>query len=236
MSSHDAFTALLKKESGALFSSPIAYVLIAVFLGIVGYTFVSFLFVTKQVTLLHVIYQSALLLVLLTPLNTMRLLAEERRSGTLELLLTSPIKEVHIVIAKFLGGFSVAGAMVVLTLIYPLSLSFLADVGWEPVIGGYVGLLALAAALTALGLAISGCTESHVVAATASTGIFLLLWMSNGLSQLLPDPWDTLFANLSPLTHLMPLATGSLYLSDIAYFGTVTILGLLGAYLSLARR
>lgn len=231
-----AFPALLRREIGALFSSSIAYVLIAVFLLLVGYTFVSFLFVTKKVTLLHVFFQSALLLVLMVPLITMRLIAEERRTGTLELLLTAPVYEAHVVLAKWVASLLVCTAMIVLTLAYPLTLAAVTELSWGPVLSGYAGLLLLASALTAMGLAVSGWTANQVVAAATALGLFLLLWMSDSLSQLLPDPFDTLFTNLSPLAHFTPLATGSVYLSDIAYFLTLTLLGLLAAQRSLGRR
>ena len=95
--------ALVGKEFRTLFVSPIAYAVIAVFLLLSGYTFTVTLFVAKQATLVHIFFQAAVQLILLVPLLTMRQFAEERRSGTLELLLTSPVREIDIVLAKFIA-------------------------------------------------------------------------------------------------------------------------------------
>lgn len=230
------FAPLLRKEIGMLFGSWIAYVLIAVFLALVGYTFVSFLFITRRVTVLHVFFQSAVLLVMIVPLVTMRQFAEERRLGTLELLLTAPIREIELVLAKFLASLLVSLVMIALTICYPLTLQAVAEPSWALIASGYLGLVLLACALTAMGLAISAATASQVVAGAFGMGLFLLLWMMDALAQLLPDPWDNLFVNVSLLAHFTPLATGGLYLSDVGYFLTLTLVGLLLAWRALARR
>lgn len=230
------FRALLRKEIGQLFSSPIAYVLIAVFLALLGYTFVSYLFIAKRVTVLHIFFQAGILLVMIIPLVTMRQFAEERRNGTLELLLTSPVREREVVLAKFVASLLIGVTMVALTLAYPMTLQAVAEPSWGPIVSGYMGLLLLVSALTALGLAISAWTANQVVAAAFGMGLFLLLWVMDSLAQMLPDPFDTLFVNFSLLAHFTPLATGGLYLSDVGYFLTLTLLGLLLAMRSLARR
>ena len=109
---------LLGKETRALFSSSIAYVVIAVFLLLMGYAFTAFLFLNRAATLVHIFFQSAVQLILLVPLITMRQFAEERRSGTLELLLTAPLREIDIVAAKFAACMVVLAVMTSLTLIY----------------------------------------------------------------------------------------------------------------------
>jgi hypothetical protein len=110
--------ALVRKELRAVFTSPIAYAVIAVFIVLSGYTFVVSMIVSKQATLVHIFFQSAVQLILLVPLITMRQFAEERRSGTIELLLTSPIREIDIVLAKFVACMVVLLAMTGLTLVY----------------------------------------------------------------------------------------------------------------------
>ncbi|HEX7954957.1 MAG TPA: ABC transporter permease subunit [Burkholderiales bacterium] len=201
------FTTLLAKETKALFTSPIAYVLIAVFL-----------------------------LLLIVPVITMRLFAEERRNGTLELLLSSPVQEIEIVLAKFLASMSVIVVMLVLTLAYPITLQIFGDPDWGPVYGGYLGLLLLGGALVATGLAISALTANQIVAATVALGIFLLMWMLDSLGSLLPDPFDIFVVNLSLTAHFTPFATGALFLSDFGFFSTLILLGLLLSVRALARR
>jgi ABC-2 type transport system permease protein len=228
--------ALLAKETKALFVSPIAYAVIAVFLLIMGYTFAAMLFFTKAATLINGFFQAAMLLLLIVPVITMRLFAEERRSGTLELLLTSPVREIQIVLAKFLASMAVIVAMLALTLPHPLTLQIFGDPDWGPVYSGYLGLLLLGGALTALGLAVSALTANQIVAATVSLGLFLLMWMLDTLGSLLPGPYDTVVINLSLLAHFTPLATGALYLSDLGFFATLILLGLLLSVRALARR
>ncbi|MCB1806434.1 MAG: ABC transporter permease subunit [Candidatus Competibacteraceae bacterium] len=227
---------LFAKESKALFTSPIAYTLIAVFLLLMGYTFTAALFLTKTATLVHSIFQAAMLLLLIVPIITMRLFAEERRSGTLELLLSSPVREIDVVLAKFLASLAVLVLMLALTLVYPITLQIFGKPDWGPVYSGYLGLFLLSAALTALGLAISALSANQIVAAALSLGLFLLLWMLDSLGALLPAPYDNFVINMSLIAHLTPFATGALYLSDFGFFLTLILLGLLLSVRALARR
>lgn len=230
------FTTLLVKETKALFTSPIAYVLIAVFLLLMGYTFTAYLFISRTATLIQSVFQASILLLLIVPVITMRLFAEERRNGTLELLLSLPVKEIEIVLAKFLASMSVIVVMLVLTLAYPITLQIFGDPDWGPVYGGYLGLVLLGGALVAVGLAISALTSNQIVAATVALGVFLLMWMLDSLGSLLPDPFDIFVVNLSLTAHFTPFATGALFLSDFGFFSTLILLGLLLSVRALARR
>jgi len=230
------FVALLSKETRALFTSLIAYAVIAVFLMLMGYTFTTRLFLNKTATLVHAFFQASLLLLLIVPVITMRLFAEERRSGTLELLLTSPVREIEVVLTKFLASMLVIVTMLLLTLAYPITLHIFGNPDWGPVYSGYLGLLLLGGALTSLGLAISALTANQIVAAVVSLGLFLLMWMLDTLGSLLPDPFDIFVINLSLPAHFTPFATGALYLSDFGFFFTLILLGLLLSARALGRR
>ena len=230
------FATLLLKETRALFVSPIAYAVIAVFLLLMSYTFTATLFLSKIATMIHEFFQASMLLLLIVPVITMRLLAEERRGGTLELLLTSPVREIEVVLAKFLASMAVIVAMLAPTLAFPITLQMFGDPDWGPVYSGYLGLILLGGALTSLGLAISALTSNQIVAAIVSLGLFLLMWILDSLGSLLPDPYDTLVINLSLLAHFTPFATGAMYLSDFGFFATLILLGLLLSVRALARR
>src|ERR1700726_4795750 len=119
------FAALLLKEERAIFTSPIAYVVLSVFLVIMGYTFTLTLFVSHVPTLVHLFFQIYVLFLLTVPIITMRLIAEERRLRTLEILLTSPITEVSVVLAKFLASVSLVVIMLLLSFAYALTLAVL---------------------------------------------------------------------------------------------------------------
>ncbi len=228
--------ALVGKEIRALFLSPIAYAVAAVFLVLSGYTFAITLIVSKQASLVHIFFQLAMQLVLLVPLLTMRQFAEERRAGTLELLLTSPSPEFHIVLAKFTAVMTVLLAIIALTSAYPLVLAAHGRPDWGPIYSGYLGLALLAGALAAVGLALSALTSSQVVAGVVSLGAFGMLWAIDSVAALLPAPVDNWFIGLSLLARFTPFAAGAMYTSDFGFFVTLILLGLFLAVRALARR
>ena len=227
---------LLIKEEKAVFSSPIAYAIIAVYLLLMGYTFTLMLFLNRTAELVRIFFQAAVLLLLIVPVITMRLLAEERRSGTLELLLTSPVREFEIVLAKFAASVTMIGLMLVLTASHAVVLGIYAEPEWGPIYSGFLGLFLLAGALSAVGLLVSGVTSNQIVAAVIAMGIGILLWMIDSIGYLLPDPFDTIVTSLSLVAHFTPFATGALFLSDLGFFLTVILACLLLSVRTLARR
>lgn len=227
--------ALAAKEIRTLFTSPIAYAVIAVFMVLSGYTFTVSLFVTKQATLVHIFFQAAVQLILLVPLITMRQFAEERRTGTLELLLTAPVREIDIVLAKFVACMVVLGVITFSTLIYAAVLSVYGDPDWGPIYSGYVGLVLLGSSLLSVGLTISALTANQIVAAVVSLGLFGLLWSIDTLASLLPQPFENWLLGLSLLARFTPFAVGALYVSDFGFFLTVILLGLFLTVRALAR-
>jgi ABC-2 type transport system permease protein len=227
---------LLVKETKALFSSPIAYAVIAVFLLLMGYSFTAFLFLNKTSSLVHLFFQAAVLFLLMVPVLTMRQFAEERKTETLELLLTAPVREIDIVLAKFLASMAVTASMLALTLTYAGVLQAYGEPDWGPIYGGYLGLVLFTAALVALGLTVSALTANQIVAAVVSLGLFLVLWMIDSLGSLLPYPFDNVVLSVSLLAHFTPFATGAMYLSDVGFFVSLTLLGLFLSVRALARR
>jgi ABC-2 type transport system permease protein len=227
---------LVGKEVRTLFTSPIAYAVIAVFVVLSGYTFTMSLIVAKQATLVHIFFQSAVQLILLVPLITMRQFAEERRSGTLQLLLTAPLAEIDIVAAKFIACMVVLLAMTSLTLVYAAVLAVYGEPDWGPIYSGYVGLVLLGAALVSIGLMISALTANQIVAAVVSLGLFGILWSLDTLASLLPQPFENWMLGLSLLAHFTPFAVGAMYLSDLGFFLSVIVLGQFLTVRALARR
>lgn len=231
-----SFQALLGKEVRALFYSPVAYAVIGVFLLLMGYSFTLTLFVTKYATLVHIFFEAAGLLFLIVPVITMRAFAEERKAGTLELLLTAPVRESQVVLAKFMACMSVVLAMIALTGFYAVVLGIFGTPDWGPVYSGYLGLLLLASTLVALGLAVSALTSNQIVAAIVAIGVSFLLWMIDTLASLLPDTFERILISLSLLARFTPFATGAMYISDFGFFVTTTLFALFLAMRALARR
>jgi ABC-2 type transport system permease protein len=230
------FLTLLIKEEKALFSSPIAYVLIAVFLLIMGYSFTLALFVSHTMTLVHLFFQVFTLFLLTVPIITMRLIAEERKMRTMEVLLTSPITETQIILAKFAASMSLILLMLILSAVYPIVLAIYGDPDWGPIFSGYLGLVLLAGALVGVGLLMSALTNNQIIAALLSLSIFLLLWIIDEYGHILPDPFDELVVNMSLSVHFKPFATGSLYLTDVAYYLSAAMLSLFLSVRALAWR
>jgi ABC-2 type transport system permease protein len=230
------FLPLLMKEEKAVFSSPIAYAIVAVYLLLMGYTFTLMLFLNRTAELVRIFFQGAVLFLLIVPVITMRLLAEERRNGTLELLLTSPVREFEIVLAKFTASVTMIGLMLLLTASHAVVLGVYAEPDWGPIYSGFLGLFLLAGTLSAVGLLISGLTSNQIVAAVVAMGIGILLWMIDSIGYLLPEPFDTIVTSLSLVAHFTPFATGALFLSDLGFFLTVILACLVLSVRTLARR
>jgi ABC-2 type transport system permease protein len=230
------FAVLLWKEEKALFSSPIAYAIVAVYLLVMGFVFTLMLFINRTAELVRIFFQGAILFLLIMPVITMRLLAEERRSGTLELLLTSPVREIEIVAAKFFASVSLIVVMLLLTASHAVVLGLYAQPDWGPIYSGFLGLLLLAGALGAIGLLVSGLTANQIVAAVIALGIGILLWMIDSIGHLLPDPFDTIVTSMSLVAHFTPFATGALFLTDLGFFLSLILGCLFLTVRTLARR
>jgi len=221
-----ALSVLLRKELHATFTSPIAYTVGGVFLLVIGYTFSLTLFFTKVANLTYIFHQMYVLLVLLVPVLTMRAFAEERKTDTLELLLTAPVREIWIVLAKFLAALTLVVALLAVSGVYAVILGHYGQPDWGPIYGGYLALVLLAMLLIAVGVFASGLTENQVVAAALSLGTFLMLWFADSVSYLLPAPLDAFVVNLSLIGHFTTFVSGSLFLSDAGYYLSLALLAL----------
>jgi len=221
-----ALRVLLRKELHATFTSPIAYTVAAVFLLVTGYTFSLTLFFTKVANLTYIFHQMYVLLILLVPVLTMRAFAEERRADTLELLLTAPVAEVWIVLAKFLAALVLVTCLLAASGAYAVVLGLYGQPDWAPIYGGYLALFLLACLLVAIGTLTSSLTENQVVAATCSLGACLMLWFADSAAYMVPAPLDALVINLSLIGHFTTFVSGSLFLSDAGYYLTLSLLAL----------
>ena len=227
---------LFRKELHATFTSPIGYTVAAVFLLVLGYTFTLTLFATKVANLTYIFHQMYVLSILLIPVLTMRAFAEERRTDTLELLLTAPVREIWIVLAKYLASLTLVLGMFAGSIAYALVLDLYGDPDWGPIYSGYLAVALNASLLVAIGLLMSSLTENQVVAAALSLGTLLMLWFADSVAYLLPRPLELFVINLSLIGHFTPMATGSVFFSDIGYFVSTTLLALFLATRRLAER
>ena len=178
--------AIIKKEFLTYFKSMTGYIFMACLLFFVGLFFVlnNLLGMSPQYN--GVLSNITFVFMLIVPILTMRLLAEEARQKTDQLLLTSPISLSRIVLGKFLGAVSVLFLTLVITLIYPVILSTMGSVNWPEVIGGYVGFFLFGCSLIAVGLFVSSITDNQVIAAVVTFTVLLLIWFIDTIAQGLP--------------------------------------------------
>src|SRR6204780_1042352 len=160
------------------------------------------------------------------PLITMRLFAEEKRSGTIELLVTSPIRDLEIILGKWLAAVMLYACLLLFT---ALNFGFLFKYGnpdWKPLLIGYLGLLLQAGALLAIGTFISTLTKNQIIAGAATFGVCLLLWVLEGVSGYETATWAQVLAYMSIITHFESFAKGVLDSKDAIFYVTVIFLGL----------
>ena len=236
---------IAKREFRSNFDSPLAYVVIC--LGLIMLGFFFFLFGggywqadRASVQQLFVMVPRGLSL-LIVPVVTMRLLAEERRSGTLEMLITLPVRDHEVVLGKYLGAWGLVLIIIASTLFYPLlmfwSVWHLGPLDSGPIFSGYLGLVLYSAAATSIGLLVSSLTESQVIA-------FFITWMILCFMQFIGLAVDgienrvlrSVVAFVSFDTRLAPFARGMINTRDVIYFVSITVACLMASFRALERR
>ncbi len=168
---------IFKREMKSYFYSPLAYVVISVFLVITGYTFITNILFTKT-TFMHGVFENMVtLLIFLIPLLTMGLLTEERKQGIDQLLFTSPLGVIEFVVGKFLSAFVVYIVMLMFTFSFPAVLEYFGTPDYGSIISAYIGLILVGGVFISVGLFASSLTESQVIAGLISFGLLLVLWL-----------------------------------------------------------
>lgn len=229
---------IAKRELVAYFSSPMAYIVAAVFLVLSGLFFASYISEAQLANMRGFFQPASFILILMAPVLTMRLLAEEQKMGTIELLLTAPVRDIEVVLGKFLASFVILVAMLLLTLYYPMMLFWFGDPDIGPILSGYLGLVLLGASVLAVGLFASSLTNNQIVAAVLALGILLMFWalgLAAALTENLPRVRDALtYASLNG--HLTDLVNGVIDTKDIVYYLTFTGIALFLSVQSLETR
>jgi len=156
----------------------------------------------------------------------MRTYAEEKRSGTIELLLTSPVTDVEIIMGKFLGAMLLYAAMLAVTVLHMAILFIFGDPEWKPIATGYLGLLLMGGCFLSLGLFISSLTKNQIVAAMATFGVFLMLWVINWISTFVGPTTQTVLQYLSLTEHFDDFAKGIIDTKHVIYYLSFMAFGL----------
>lgn len=246
---------IFKKELRLYFTSPVAWVVLTIFLLIGGYFFYSiFAFFTLasmqsamnpamgrdlNVTdsVMRPLFSNiSVILLLLMPLVTMRLFAEERRSGTIELLLTYPVRDGAVLAGKYLAALALYAIMIGLTVVYPGIVVYFARLEWGPVLTGYLGLLLMGAAFIAVGIFASSLTENQIVAAIITFGVLLIFWILGWSADYAGGTTGRVLQFLSINEHNESFSRGVLDTKDVLYYVNFIALGLFLTLRSLEAR
>jgi len=227
------FAALLGKELRGFFSLPLVYFVGAVFLALSGYYFYTNLnamitFSFGESILEHLwqrLYADIVKVVItVIPLVTMRVYAEEKHLGTIELLYTAPLRDFQILAAKFLACFSVFVVIVGSTALYPYLIWRVQPFEISQLVAIYLGLMLLIAAMVSIGIWLSSMTETQLIAAMFTYGVILLLWNLTWNEASVPGDWLFFLSQLCAYDHFEPFSRGVVDLKDIAYYLAIVVL------------
>jgi ABC-2 type transport system permease protein len=225
-----------RREIRTYFNSPVAYIVVPVFVIITGYLFFTQLFLEKQADMRGFFNIMPLLFMFMIPAITMRLLADEKSSGTLELLITMPVRDSEVVIGKFLAAMALLCTAIGLTLVFAITVKSLGPLDRGPTIGGYLGLVLMGGAYVSIGVMASALTRNSIVSFIVAFAISFALYLLGRLTQFLPQSLQKLVAYLSIDGHFDNIGRGVIDTRDVIYYFSVMVVCLLIATLSLESR
>ena len=218
--------AVAARELRAYFDSPIAYVFLVVFAGTALFTFFNVQgFFSRGIADLRGLFSPLpFLMILLVPALTMRLWAEERKQGTIEVLLTLPARDHELVAGKFLASWTLLACGLALTFALPISVAVLARLDWGPVIGGYLGALLLGAAYLAVGQFLSASTENQILAFILALVVCLALYGvgTEAFTGLFADRTASVMRQIGTGSRFASIARGVIDVRDLAYYASLT--------------
>jgi ABC-2 type transport system permease protein len=237
--------ALFKKEMRLYFGSPVAYVVFTFFLLISGWFFSQIfllysdfsmrafsqpqfgqnLNITESV-MRPLFTNMTVVLLFFIPMLTMRLFAEEKRAGTMELLLTYPIRDGEVLVGKFLAAIGLYALLLALTLLYPGIVAYFARVEWGPLLTSYLGLLLIGGMFLAVGLLLSSLTENQIVAGFGTFGVLLAFWVIGWGADSARGGWRTTLQYLSVTEHMDGFTRGVIDTKDLVYYASAMGLAL----------
>ena len=229
---------IARREIKSYFDSPTAYIVIVAFLLIAGWMFFSSLFLAGRADMRSLfapgVFSPSMILVIIVPAVTMRLISEERKTGTIELVTTMPVTDAEVILGKFFGAFFLMLVGMSLTLTYAVSVAAVGELDWGPVISGYIGLTLFTASLVSIGLFCSTLTSNQIVAFIFGFIICAVLYFVYWLQFLVPQDMVGFIEYLSVSYHLDNIARGVIDSRDVLYYLTLTSAGLFMATRSLS--
>ncbi|MBU8920711.1 MAG: ABC transporter permease [Bacteroidales bacterium] len=222
---------IFKREFKVYFVSPIAYIVIAIFLVLTGWFFFSTFFLYNQAQLRDFFSLLPLIFSFIVPTLTMRLFSEEFNVGSYEILATLPVTFRDIIVGKFLAAVAFVAIMLLPTLSYAITIAAIGELDWGPVVGGYIGAVMLGAAYSAIGVFASSLTKNQIIAFITGMIICLVLTLIDKLLFFMPESLLGFFQYAGAAYHFQNVARGILDSRDILYFVSLIFVALYGAHL-----
>jgi ABC-2 type transport system permease protein len=229
--------AIAHKELKSYFASPVAYVVIGFSAILFGWFFINLLYYfdrtqmqagsgfqgpqainVNEIMISPLFLNVSVILLFTLPLITMRTYAEEKRSGTIELLLTSPLTDLQIVVGKFLGGLVLYSAMLGVTLVHMAILFAYGNPEWRPIATAYLGLMLMGACFLSLGLFVSSLTRNQIIAGMVTFAVFLMFWVINWIATFMGPTSQAVLNYLSITEHLNDFARGVIDTKHVVYY------------------
>jgi ABC-2 type transport system permease protein len=227
---------IFEKEFRTYFVSPIAYIVISIFLLVTGWFFFMTFFLFAQADLRNFFGLLPITFSFVIPAITMRLFSEELNVGSYEILLTMPVTFRQVVLGKFLASLVFVAALLIPTLAYPISVAFLGELDWGPVMGGYIGALLLGASFSAIGLFASSLTRNQIIAFITGMAICFILTLIDKMLFFLPQMLLGFLQYLGADFHFRNISKGILDSRDVLYFLSVSFVALYGTHLALQEK
>ncbi len=231
---------IARRELRGYFDSPTAYIVVVSFLLVSGWIFFSSFFLIGRADMRSFFepspFSPSMLLAIIVPALTMRLVAEERKSGTIELLTTFPITDTEVIMGKFLGALGLLSVGLAATVIYAVAVASLGPLDWGPVVSGYVGLFLFTASMVAVGVLCSTVTENQIIAFILGFIVCSGLYFVYYLQFFLPRELAQVVEYISISSHLDNLARGVIDSRDVLYYVSFTAGALVLAVRSLSRQ
>ncbi len=236
--------AIAKRDFKTYFFSPIAYIVIAGFMAIMGWMFIHNVFhfqlqsmqfrqlnMGRAISLTDGVVRPLfgnmnVIFLFLLPFITMRLFAEEKKQHTIELLMTSPVTLIEIILGKFTSALLLILVMLACTLVYPITLFATASPDWGPIFTSYVGTLLLTGCYLAIGILCSALTENQIVAGALTFAAGLFFWLVSWATQIAGPVWSDILMYLSVINHYNNFSQGMLNTSDIVFYVSFIGIGL----------
>lgn len=222
---------ILNKELKDYFISPIAYIVISIFLLVTGWFFFATFFLFNQADLRNFFSLLPFTFSFVIPAITMRLFSEELSVGSYEILITLPVTFSEVILGKFLAGVIFICAVLIPTFSYPIFIAFLGQLDWGPVIGGYLGAVLLGAGFTAVGIFASTLTRNQIIAFIVGMIICFSLTLIDKMLFFFPQSTLGIIGNLGADYHFKNIAKGVIDSRDVLYFLSLIFIGLFSSHL-----